>query len=232
MKYFVRASLFLLLSLPFFGFAAEEGKGIINWNSPESLLLQQRLPVSADFWRLIPQLVTQKNQTYCGIASAVTVLNTLKSNQHGDPVYYPYHYITQDSFFTPAVLPYLAPKSVMREGSSIADLQQAIRSHGVQVEAISSDSLTLESFQQFLRQTLNSSEHFVLANYLRTSVQQDGGGHWSILGAYDVDSDRVLIMDVARYRYGPIWVKSSSLLNAINTEDSDGFKRGMLLISR
>ncbi len=232
MTYFIRASLILLLSLPGFCFASVNEEAIFYWNSPESMSLQKKLPQTADLWQLMPRMVTQKNQTYCGIASAVIVLNTLKSNQPGDPMYYPYHYITQDSFFTPAVLPFLAPKSVMMRGSNMSELQQAISSHGVRVQAIGGDSLNPEDLRQFLQEKLNSSEHFVLANYLRTGVHQDGGGHWSVLGAYDADSDRVLIMDVARYRYAPVWVKTSTLLNALNTVDSGGTTRGLLVISR
>ena len=49
-------------------------------------------------------------------------------------------------------------------------------------------------------------------------------------------SDRVvyLILDVARYKYPPVWVKADELFTSMNTEDSDNGNRtrGFILISR
>ena len=47
-------------------------------------------------------------------------------------------------------------------------------------------------------------------NYLRKAIGQERGGHISPLAAYDAKSDRFLILDVARYKYPPVWVKAST----------------------
>lgn len=193
--------------------------------------MQKRLSEDADFWRLVPHLTTQKTQTYCGIASAVTVLNTLGASQYGDPVYYPHTYHTQDSFFTPSVLPYLSPKTVMSRGADMTELKYALETHGVQVRTINGDSITDHQLRSLLSRELVSSEQYILVNYQRACLRQIGGGHWSVLGAYDAESDRALILDVARFYYLPAWVRVSDLLSAMNTIDPNGTTRGLLVIS-
>jgi hypothetical protein len=49
---------------------------------------------------------------------------------------------------------------------------------------------------------------------------QETGGHISPLAAYDSKSDRFLILDVARYKYPPVWVSASDLFVAMNTTDT------------
>ena len=73
----------------------------------------------------------------------------------------------------------------------------------------------------------------MLANYLRQSLGQVGGGHWSALAAYDAQSDRVLILDVAKYKYAPAWVTIDDLRRAINTLDTtSGKARGLVIVSK
>ncbi|MFK0570853.1 phytochelatin synthase family protein [Endozoicomonas sp.] len=226
-----RICLGMLLCLTGFYLQAAEHNTVIYWNTPEAIPLQQGLSETADFWQLVPHLTTQKNQTYCGIASAVTVLNTIGTSQDGDPVYYPYTYITQDSFFTPSVLPYLFPKRVMARGADMTELHHALQAHGVAVNAISGDTLTVDELRTLLSRELVDSENYLLVNYQRSFLQQRSGGHWSVLAAYDYDSDRALILDVARYSYPPVWVSLPALLAAINSSDSGGKTRGLLMVS-
>ena len=75
---------------------------------------------------------------------------------------------------------------------------------------------------------------YVIINYLRKAIGQEKGGHISPLAAYDVETDRFLILDVARYKYPPVWVKASELFDSMNTQDSDNENktRGFVLISK
>ena len=59
----------------------------------------------------------------------------------------------------------------------------------------------------------------MIVNYLRKALGQQSGGHISPLAAYDVEADRFLILEVARYKYPPVWVKASDLFDAMNTTD-------------
>ena len=68
---------------------------------------------------------------------------------------------------------------------------------------------------------------------MRKALGEERGGHISPLGAYDEKADRFLILDVARYKYPPVWVKTSDLFDAMNTTDAgnDNKTRGYVLVS-
>jgi hypothetical protein len=82
------------------------------------------------------------------------------------------------------------------------------------------------------RTTLAESLTFVIVNYDRAVLGQDGGGHISPVGAYSPETDRMLVLDVAAYKYPYTWVPVSKLWSALNTIDPDsGQTRGYLLVS-
>jgi len=70
-------------------------------------------------------------------------------------------------------------------------------------------------------------------NYDRKALGQAGGGHISPVAAYHAPTDRVLILDVARYRYPSVWVPLADLWEAIRTTDStSGRSRGVVVVRR
>jgi len=63
--------------------------------------------------------------------------------------------------------------------------------------------------------------------------ETERGGHISPIAAYNEESDRLLILDVSRYKYPPVWVKTEELWQAMATVDSvSGKTRGFVLVSR
>ena len=60
----------------------------------------------------------------------------------------------------------------------------------------------------------------MIVNYLRKALGEQKGGHISPLAAYDAKTDRFLILDVARYKYPPVWVKTADMFAAMNTPDA------------
>ncbi|MFM6277494.1 MAG: phytochelatin synthase family protein, partial [Dolichospermum sp.] len=80
---------------------------------------------------------------------------------------------------------------------------------------------------------LKQRNNFVIINYLRKEIGQERGGHISPLAAYNQTTDRFLIMDVSRYKYPPVWVKTADLWKAMNTVDTTSAKtRGFVFVSR
>ena len=57
------------------------------------------------------------------------------------------------------------------------------------------------------------------------------GDRGSPLGAYDADSDRFLVLDVASYKWPAVWVEATTLFTAMDTVDPDGgATRGFVVI--
>ena len=48
----------------------------------------------------------------------------------------------------------------------------------------------------------------------------------SPIAGYDVISDRVLLADVSRYKFAPVWVTVQDLYNAMNTTDGSELRHG------
>ncbi len=109
--------LILLAAHPLTVAAAEPE--VIYWNSDAGKALRARIAPDEDYWQLIPWFTEQVNQTYCGVASAVTVLNAMPIRKPVDPIYAPHAYFTQSNFFTPEVVKIISPQTVRNQGIGI-----------------------------------------------------------------------------------------------------------------
>ena len=73
----------------------------------------------------------------------------------------------------------------------------------------------------------------LLACYDRLALDQTGGGHFSPIGAVDWTTEKVLILDVARFKLPPHWVSIRSLAAAtLSTDHSSHKSRGFMVVSR
>ncbi|CAI9288431.1 unnamed protein product [Lactuca saligna] len=78
-----------------------------------------------------------------------------------------------------------------------------------------------------------SDDCHLISSYNRGTFKQTGSGHFSPIGGYHAGRDMVLVLDVARFKYPPHWVPLTLLWEAMDTiDDSSGFRRGFMLISR
>lgn len=182
--------------------------------------------------QLLEHFTTQKTTTYCGIASAVTILNASNIAKPVDQEHLPYHYFTQDNFFNENVKKIIGPEQVSKNGITLTQLNSALQTYGLKTEVIFANELeNVEGFRKKLRQSLAANK-FGIVNFLRSNLQQVGGGHHSLLSDYDSQSDRFLILDVARYKYPAFWVTAADLWQGINTIDKDANSyRGLILIA-
>ena len=214
------------------GFAVEE-PAVVYWDSPAGKAIRARMPADADYWQLAPAFAVQVTQSYCSVASAITVLNAMPIKKPVDPAYAPYAFFTQSNFFTPEVVKVISPQTVLAMGMTREEMAATLSQHGVTAKSVAGDSLNDQSLRSLLQKALGDDGQFVLANYFRASLGQVGGGHWSALAAYDAQSDSVLILDVAKYKYNPVWVGISTLREAIATMDTTSNKsRGLVIVNQ
>ncbi|MFM7360969.1 MAG: phytochelatin synthase family protein [Cyanobium sp.] len=197
----------------------------------QALLFHSR--ARADYLPLAETFLTQANLAYCGAASAVMVLNSLALPAPETPGYGPYRFWTQDNLFSaPAARAAVAPETVAKQGMTLAELAGLLAANGATVQRWHGDELSLPQFRGLLNDGLRDPADRLLVNYHRSALGQQGGGHISPLAAYDERRDRVLILDVARYRYPSVWVPTESLWQAIRMVDSSsGRSRGLLRVS-
>ena len=207
---------------------------LVDFNSPAGERYLIEAGANADYFPLASQFVTQKTQAYCGVASLAMVLNALGAKAPSAPEYEPYKYFTQDNVLnaeTDAILP---REVLARQGTTLDQLGALVAHHGVVGEVHHASDETLDAFRENVRAALLAGDRYVIVNYLRMALGQQIGGHISPLAAYDEKQDRFLIMDVARYKYPPVWASSADLYAAMNTPDvvNGGKTRGYVLVSK
>jgi hypothetical protein len=207
---------------------------LINLDSGKGSALLQESEALQSYWPLSIQFVTQKNQAFCGVASIVMVLNALGIPAPTTPEFEPYRTFTQENVFTPATESVLPQATLLKMGMTLDQIGAFIATYAVKAIVHHASDSSLEEFRRLAKDYLNVSGHHVIVNYLRKSIGQEKGGHISPLAAYDADTDRFLILDVARYKYPPVWVSAAGLFAAMNTTDSDNQNRtrGFVLVSR
>ena len=208
---------------------------LIPLADPVGQRLLQGASDRADHGPLAQWFETQANLAYCGVASAVMVLNSLAVPAPPVPGYGAYRFWTQTNAFSiPGSRGFVRPEVVAREGMTLSQLHGWLAGRSdLVVERFHGDQLSLAQWRALLRRSLQDPRDRLLVNYLRSALGQEGGGHISPLAAYDPGSDTVLILDVARYRYPAMWVSAADLWQAMRTADaSAGRSRGLLLIRR
>jgi hypothetical protein len=226
--------LWLLLAGPVFAQTLPLTANLLDFRSDAGAELFLESDARTAYFPLASNFLTQDNQAFCGVASIVMVLNAMQIAAPTTPEFDPYHTFTQDNFLdarTEAIL----PRAVLEhQGMTLDQLGALIALHPVSATVRHAAEVDLSAFRSQARDYLAKPNHFVLVNYLRKAIGQERGGHISPLAAYDAETDRFLILDVARYKYPPVWVKASDLFNAMNTTDSDNENktRGFVLVSK
>ena len=185
------------------------------------------------YFPLASNFLTQKTQSYCGVASIVMVLNALGVPAPEVPEYTPYRTFTQDNVLdqrTDAILP---RETLARQGMTLDQIGGILATEPVKAEVHHASDSSVDEFRKLAGAYLGEPGHFVIVNYLRKALGEQAGGHISPLAAYDAKADRFLILDVARYKYPPVWVKTADMFAAMNTADAsnDGKTRGFVLVT-
>lgn len=196
--------------------------GLIAAGSATGKQLLDEKDYTADYELLTRNFESQSRPAFCGVASSVVVLNALRNSQPR---------LTQSTFFTDAASNVRGPLQTTFGGMSLAQLGDLLRAHGTEVTTYYAADTDLNSFRSIARQNLKTAGDFLLVNYQRAALGQKEMGHISPVAAYSAATDRMLILDVAAYRYPPVWVSTAVLWNAMNTvDDASGRTRGFAVV--
>ena len=194
----------------------------------------------------------QVNQAYCAVASAAAVLNSLRfmhpRSEVGvdiptDSTYAPYSYATQMDLFGPCTTKNVVSSagatsfkgwgsdSVMSfpYGLSLEQMAGLLRCHlnatagwSVTTQQLDDTHLTLSKMRYDMKNALADPSSRIIVNYHRAAAGQVGSGHFSPVGAYHPGTDSFLILDMARYKYPPVWMSAEVLYKSMRTYDSCG----------
>lgn len=234
------------------------GKVVLeSWNTPEGLKRLTRAGYSVDFHQLAHHYQPQINGLYCGIASSVIVLNALRTGKRAIPSQraqevpippafgggtIPYTLYAQTSFLNErtdrikprAVIEFRenAPDGKPDPGLTLQQLKGVLEAYGAKAVAQHADAdeaAGIPRFREALRAILGEPQQFLIVNYDSRKIGQAGGGHISPLGAYDAESDSVLILDVSGQLNPWLWVPLRELYLAMHTLDGERY-RGWVIV--
>jgi hypothetical protein len=197
---------------------------------------------SAAYWALASHLISQHTDCSCGLASATMILNALRSlgghHKVGDVVseHRLLEAIDRDDWrdrFRPG-----------GDGVKLAryaeDLPQALALFGLQDWSVSQHRVTagdapaVELLRRQLDNMQRHADRLLIANFHLATFYGDEVdiGHYSPLAAYDATADRVLVLDVYKLDYEPVWAPLDRLAQAMAVHDDKDMPRGYILISR
>jgi Phytochelatin synthase len=239
--------------------AAASPDPLVPFSDPESIARLARSTHKADFFRLANQFESQTTKAFCGPASAVIVLNALRAGNDTvekpeDPMLIPpearallppgfdvvFHRYTQNDFFdtrTEAVKSraevFGKPRAAGAKpdgGIQLAQLGAMLAAEGLDVQVrVADEKLTDADMRREIGDNLARPDDYVIVNFDRRTLGQQGGGHISPLGAYDEASDSFLILDVNPNGHVWVWAPAATLFSAMRTRDSIQ-NRGYLLV--
>jgi hypothetical protein len=240
--------------------AAGGSPRLVAFADPDSMARLGRSHHRVDFFHLANQFESQTNKAFCGPTSAAIVLNALRSendriDKPEDPSLLPaelrgklpkgfdplYHRYTQNDLFTPAAERVKTKNEVLGQprlpgakpdpGLQLRQLDEILRANGLDSRLrVVDDALSDEVVRTELAENLATDGDYVIVNYFRPVLGQEGGGHISPLGAYDEASDSFLILDVNPNGHTWVWAPAAALIRAMRTPDQTE-NRGYLLVS-
>jgi len=229
---------------------------LVPFASDEGLARLGRSGAKVDFAALANQFEAQYNGAFCGPTSAAIVLNTVKSRSAdltrdhtrlrkedvqfmpagADPIVPRF---TQDSVIDrgpktraqvlgePIII---GSKQVRDFGYQLRQFDAMLRANGLVTTVVVVDDARSDlAIRADLQGNLARGGDYVIVNYRREAVGQQGGGHISPLGAYDAASDSFLVLDVNPAAAGWVWMPAATLVRGMRTFDTVE-NRGYVLV--
>jgi len=159
------------------------------------------------------------------VLNSIEVLKPKKSDHKT------FSYFDQENIFSGEAGRIVPQVQVQMNGLSLSQVGLLIEAWGGAVETFHARLSNVTHFREMIVKVFESNETFMTVNFERGGIGQIPSAHHSPIGAYDVVGDRVLIMDVARYKYPPVWCPVEVLWNGMNTvwNPLTGETRGFLI---
>jgi hypothetical protein len=231
-------------------------QSLVAFTSDEGLARLARAQAKVDFPALANQFEAQSNIAFCGPTTVAIVLNAVRGRSQDLPrdrsrlraedlQYLPRGFdltiprFTQDNVISKGqkTRSQVLGEPVTVNGKQISDggyqlrqLDELLRAHDLVTRlVVVDDKKSEQEIRTDLVENLKRAGDYVIVNYRREDVGQRGGGHISPLGAYDAESDSVLVMDVNPASAGWVWMPTVTLIKGMRTFDTVE-NRGYILV--
>jgi hypothetical protein len=235
---------------------ATAAQTLVPFSSEEGLARLVRSTAKVDFPALANQFEAQSNGAFCGPTTTAIVLNTVRGRSADLPRdrsrLRPEDFQFAPAGFDPSVPRFtqdnvigkglktrsqvlgepvvINGKQIRDFGYQLRQLDELLRAHDLATTlVVVDDKKTDADIRRDLAQNLQRAGDYVIVNYRRVEVGQTGGAHISPLGAFDAESDSVLVLDVNPASAGWVWMPVASLIRGMRTFDTVE-NRGYILV--
>lgn len=213
--------------------ASARDAALLSFDSEEGMARLARAEARADFATLANHFEPQVNGVFCGPATAAIVLNALHVQGTGQQRFTQESVIARGRKTRAQVLgePVIFNGRPIKDyGYQLRQFDELLRAHGLATRLVVVDDRVAEAeVRAALAENLARHGDFVVVNYRRGSVGQEGGGHISPLGAYDAATDSFLVLDVNPANAGWAWIPAHALIDGMRTFDTVE-NRGFILV--
>lgn len=195
------------------------------------------------YWSLAPQLIQQHTDSSCSLATTVMILNAIRGREGQLRIGAPVSELSlldalADEVWREQVRHETGPGQTLSEFAE--SMTRALRHFACaawRVERVPVvDAVTsLPALRAILAELEAGAPGFVASNFHLDVLYADGTdvGHFSPLGAYDAKRDRVLVLDVYKKDYEPMWAPLERLARAMATRGQrTGEERGYAVVRK
>lgn len=229
------------------------------WNSEEGRRRFVNAAYKNAFFRLAHCYQAQINPFYCGVACVASVLNALYlgkgkipvqsqfSYQDADGAKADYRLHTQLTLLTPEtekikrktdIAPTLRNKeeqaaNAFNPGLDLHEVKALLEHYEANACLYLASQPVDEAIAEFtdrVRDVIMDPEKVMIANFHGEQLGADTKGHYSIIAAYDEDSDSILVLDTAAHKNPWFWAPMRHFYLAMH-KASDEKVRGYLIVS-
>jgi glutathione gamma-glutamylcysteinyltransferase len=201
---------------------------LVDFSSPVGKQMLRRsldAGTAEAFFRLIANLHTQGEPSWCGLGTLVTVLNALQIDPgrtwKGD-----WRWFGEELLDCCTSL-----EQATTNGLTLQELATIAHCNGAHVDRHFATPDSLLDFRTAVQRCVTQDHQALIIGYHRAGLQQTGSGHYSPIGAWDAQTDHVLILDVARFKYPPHWAPLQRVWQAMTRlDETSGQPRGWLTL--
>lgn len=208
--------------------------GLVDFSSAEGRTRLARALAAGSasaFCPLVAQLQTQAFPAACGLTTLAIVLNALRVDP-GRVWHTPWRWYDESFLFCCS-----GEERVRAAGVTMDELACVARCHGLRAEVVrgASDSHVRRMAARLLAAEADEGEDvsFLAVAFSRRVLGQTGSGHFSPIAAYDEETDSVLVLDTARFKYPPFWVSLPELNAAtLEVDEMSSLPRGFVVLTK
>ncbi|CAO3694365.1 unnamed protein product [Rhizopus stolonifer] len=177
------------------------------------------------FFPLTGNFTTQSEPSYCGPSSLAMVLNALEVDPKRK-------WKGNWRWFSDDFLHCCSSKEDMKKNGITFDNLACLAKCHCDVQVKRANDFSFEEFKKDVESVTSTSEKFMIISFSRKTLGQTGDGHFSPIGAYNPKTNKVLVLDTARYKYPSYWCSIDTLFESMNPIDKEtGRPRGYFVLS-